>query len=50
MRERSEAWRMPSMWATAAVFIGRSLRHSVRNVEALVMAVMLPVMLMLMFT
>ena len=50
MRERSEAWREPSFWATAAVFVGRSLRHSARNVEALVMAVMLPVMLMLMFT
>ncbi|MFF2370174.1 ABC transporter permease [Agromyces sp. NPDC058110] len=33
-----------------AVFIGRSFRHSVRDVEALLMAVLLPVMLMLMFT
>lgn len=33
-----------------AVFIGRSLRHSTRNVEALLMAVLLPVMLMLLFT
>ena len=33
-----------------AVFIGRALRHSVRNVEALLMAVVLPVMLMLVFT
>lgn len=32
------------------VFIGRSLRHSVRNVEALLMAVLLPVILMLLFT
>ena len=33
-----------------ATFIGRSIRHSVRDVEALLMAVVLPVMLMLMFT
>ncbi len=33
-----------------AVFIGRSIRLSLRNVEALIMAVMLPVMLMLLFT
>lgn len=32
------------------VFIGRSLRHSLRDGESLLMAVMLPVMLMLMFT
>ncbi|ANJ28942.1 ABC transporter permease [Agromyces aureus] len=32
------------------VFIGRSFRHSVRDVESMLMAVMLPVMLMLMFT
>ena len=34
----------------AAVFIGRSVRHSLRNVEALTMAIALPVMLMLLFT
>jgi len=33
-----------------AVFIGRSLRHSLRDVETLVMGVALPVMLMLLFT
>ncbi|MFB9278105.1 ABC transporter permease [Cohnella cellulosilytica] len=33
-----------------AVFVGRSIRLSLRNVEALIMAVMLPVMLMLLFT
>lgn len=33
-----------------SVFIGRSLRHSVRDVESLLMSVLLPVMLMLMFT
>ncbi|MBO1741681.1 ABC transporter permease [Leifsonia sp. TF02-11] len=35
---------------SAAVFIGRSVRHSLRNVEALTMAIALPVMLMLLFT
>lgn len=33
-----------------SVFVGRSLRHSLRDGESLLMAVMLPVMLMLMFT
>ena len=33
-----------------SVFIGRSLRHSLRNVDALIMAIMLPVVLMLLFT
>ena len=32
------------------VFIGRSLRHSLRDGESLLMAVLLPVMVMLMFT
>ncbi|HCS61239.1 MAG TPA: multidrug ABC transporter permease [Microbacterium sp.] len=32
------------------VFVGRSLRHSLRDGESLLMAIMLPVMLMLMFT
>lgn len=35
--------------AEEAVFIGRSLRHSVRNVDAMLMAIILPVMLMLLF-
>ncbi len=35
---------------STSVFIGRSIRHSLRNVEALTMAVVLPVMLMLLFT
>jgi ABC-2 type transport system permease protein len=39
-----------SIGTTNAVFIGRSIRHSLRNVEAMVMAIMLPVMLMLLFT
>lgn len=33
-----------------SVFVGRALRHSLRNVESLLMGVMLPVMLMLLFT
>jgi ABC-2 type transport system permease protein len=33
-----------------STFVGRSFRHSVRDVEALLMAIMLPTMLMLMFT
>ncbi|UWF77819.1 MULTISPECIES: ABC transporter permease [Microbacterium] len=33
-----------------SVFLGRNLRHSFRDGESLLMAVMLPVMLMLMFT
>ncbi|RDV44208.1 ABC transporter permease [Leifsonia sp. ku-ls] len=36
--------------ASAAVFVGRSIRHSLRDVEALTMAIVLPVMLMLLFT
>ncbi|QMV40668.1 ABC transporter permease [Cohnella cholangitidis] len=39
-----------SFWVTNAVFIGRSLRLSLRNTEALLMAILLPVMLMLLFT
>src|SRR5690625_7856930 len=35
--------------AEEAVFIGRSLRHSVRNVDAMLTAILLPVMLMLLF-
>ncbi len=42
--------RPPSLAVTNAVFIGRSIRHSLRNVESLLMAIMLPVMLMLLFT
>ncbi|MEV5030370.1 ABC transporter permease [Paenibacillus sp. LPE1-1-1.1] len=39
-----------SFVTTNAVFIGRSLRLSLRNTEALIMAIMLPIMLMLLFT
>ncbi|QNK58776.1 ABC transporter permease [Paenibacillus sp. PAMC21692] len=41
---------MRTLWTTNIVFIGRSLRHSIRNVEALLMAIMLPIFLMLLFT
>lgn len=37
-------------FSAEAVFVGRSLRHSLRDGESLLMAIMLPVMLMLMFT
>ncbi len=43
----STAHRLPG--TEEVVFIGRSLRHSLRNVDALLMAIMLPVMLMLLF-
>ncbi|MGO2470934.1 MAG: ABC transporter permease, partial [Microbacterium gubbeenense] len=33
-----------------AIFVRRSLRHSVRDAESLIMSVALPVVLMLMFT
>lgn len=39
-----------SFGVTNAVFIGRSIRHSMRNIDALIMAIMLPVMLMFLFT
>ncbi|QGQ93806.1 ABC transporter permease [Paenibacillus psychroresistens] len=39
-----------SFTVTNAVFIGRSIRLSLRNVESLIMSIMLPIMLMLMFT
>ena len=34
----------------APIFIGRGIRHSLRNVEAMIIAVVLPAMLMLLFT
>jgi len=39
-----------SQLATGGVFIGRSLLHSIRNVDAMLMAILLPIMLMLLFT
>ncbi|MFD1717836.1 ABC transporter permease [Georgenia deserti] len=35
---------------SSAIFLGRSIRHSLRDGEGLVMAIVLPVMLMLIFT
>ncbi len=37
-------------YRSAAIFIDRSLRHSLRDGEGIIMAIALPVMLMLMFT
>jgi ABC-2 type transport system permease protein len=42
--------RSASFVVTNAVFIGRSLRFSLRNIESLLMAIMLPIILMLLFT
>lgn len=42
--------RQPSVWTTNAVFVGRGIRHSLRDVDTMVMAILLPVMLMLLFT
>lgn len=42
--------RPASALTTQLIFIGRSLRHSLRDPESLIMAVALPVILMLMFT
>ena len=39
----------PGRWQTQLIFVGRSLRHSVRHVDALVMGIALPVILMLLF-
>ncbi|MEK4980289.1 ABC transporter permease [Bacillus sp. FSL K6-6540] len=39
-----------SLAVTQSVFIGRSLRHSIRNAEAMITAMVLPIMLMLLFT
>lgn len=38
------------VWTATRVFVGRSLRHGVRDVESLLMAMALPVGLMLIFT
>ncbi|GGA69945.1 transport permease protein [Pseudoclavibacter endophyticus] len=42
--------RAPRGLTAEAIFIGRSLRHSARDAESLLMSIALPVMLMLMFT
>lgn len=40
----------PSFAKTNTVFIRRSILHSLRNTESLIMSIMLPIMLMLLFT
>lgn len=40
----------PSFAVTNSVFILRSIRHSLRDIESLLMSIMLPIMLMLLFT
>ncbi|MCI1591130.1 ABC transporter permease [Heyndrickxia oleronia] len=40
----------PTFGVVNSVFIGRSLRHSLRNTESLIMAIALPIILMLLFT
>lgn len=47
---RGTAARGVSALASSGVFIGRSLLHSVRDGEGLIMAIALPVLLMLVFT
>ncbi|MFC4619470.1 ABC transporter permease [Camelliibacillus cellulosilyticus] len=44
------ATKKASFAVTGAVFIGRSFRHSLRDIETLLMAIALPVILMLLFT
>lgn len=41
--------RPANILTTNAVFVGRSIRHTMRNVDALIMAMVLPVTLMLLF-
>lgn len=50
MRATASNSKTMSLAVTQAVFIGRSLRHSIRNAEAMITAMMLPIMLMLLFT
>jgi ABC-type multidrug transport system, permease component len=50
VKEQNEEIKHASFGVANAVFIGRSLRLSLRNTEALLMAIVLPVMLMLLFT
>lgn len=50
MRATASHSKTTTLAVTQAVFIGRSLRHSIRNAEAMITAMMLPIMLMLLFT
>lgn len=44
------AARRPTASVTTTTMIARSLRHTMRNIDALIMAIVLPTMLMLLFT
>ncbi|MCT1399670.1 ABC transporter permease [Paenibacillus sp. p3-SID867] len=50
MRGTASNSKTTTLAVTQTVFIGRSLRHSIRNAEAMITAMMLPIMLMLLFT
>ncbi|WP_339294617.1 ABC transporter permease [Paenibacillus sp. FSL W7-1279] len=50
MRATASNSKTASLAVTQTVFIGRSLRHSIRNAEAMITAMVLPIMLMLLFT
>lgn len=50
MRATASNSKTTTLAVTQTVFIGRSLRHSIRNAEAMITAMMLPIMLMLLFT
>ncbi|WP_134322602.1 ABC transporter permease [Cumulibacter soli] len=49
-RPRPEPAPGSGVLTASRVFIGRAMKHSLRDVESILMAVLLPVMLMLMFT
>jgi len=50
MKPVIQANQSASVGSVYAIFIGRSVRLSMRNTEQLIMAIMLPIMLMLLFT
>ncbi|MBX4146942.1 ABC transporter permease [Paenibacillus lautus] len=50
MRATASNSKTASLAVTQTIFIGRSLRHSIRNAEAMITAMVLPIMLMLLFT
>lgn len=39
-----------NVWVAQLIFIQRSIRHSIRNTDAMIMAIALPILLMLLFT
>ena len=50
MRATASHSKTTTLAVTQAVFIGRDLRHSIRNAEAMITAMMSPIMLILLFT